>query len=55
MFIRNENFKQYINAYPVVSILIAINLVIYIMTLLPVLGDRNFLSRDEYKRLNPRR
>lgn len=42
MFIRNENFKQYINAYPVVSILIAINLVIYIMTLLPLLGDKIF-------------
>ena len=42
MFIRNENFKQYINAYPVVSILIAINLVVYIMTLLPRLGDEIF-------------
>lgn len=42
MFIRNENFKQYINAYPVVSILIATNLVVYIMTLLPSLGDRIF-------------
>ena len=39
MFIRNENFKQYIHAYPVVSILIAINLVAYITTLLPGLGD----------------
>ena len=34
MFIRNENFKQYINAYPVVSILIAINLVVYIIRLI---------------------
>ena len=42
MFIRNENFKQYINAYPVVSILIAINLVVYIVTLLPRLGDEIF-------------
>lgn len=42
MFIRNENFKQYIHAYPVVSILITINLVAYIMTLLPGLGDDIF-------------
>ena len=43
MFIRNENFKQYINAYPVVSTLITINLAIYIMTLIPKLGDEIFL------------
>ena len=42
MFIRNENFKQYINAYPVVSILIAINLVIYIIGLIPGVGDDIF-------------
>ena len=42
MFIRNENFKQYINAYPVVSTLITINLAIYIMTLIPKLGDEIF-------------
>ena len=42
MFIRNENFKQYIHAYPVVSTLIAINLVAYMMTLIPLLGDRIF-------------
>ncbi|MGM9948974.1 MAG: rhomboid family intramembrane serine protease [Lysinibacillus sp.] len=42
MFIRNENFKQYINAYPVVSTLITINLAVYIMTLIPKLGDEIF-------------
>ena len=42
MFIRNENFKQYINAYPVVSILIAINLVVYIIRLIPGVGDDIF-------------
>jgi rhomboid protease GluP len=35
MFIRNENFKQYINAYPVVATLITINLAVFIMTLIP--------------------
>lgn len=39
MFIRNENFKQYISAYPIVSSIIAINLIIYIMTFLPGIGD----------------
>lgn len=39
MFIRTENFKQYINAYPIVSCIIAINLFVYIMTLLPGIGD----------------
>lgn len=42
MFIRNENFKQYINAYPIVSTLITINLAVYIMTLIPKLGDEIF-------------
>lgn len=39
MFLRNENFKQYINAYPVVSILLAINLIVFVITLIPVIGD----------------
>ncbi len=42
MFIRNENFKQYINAYPVVATLITINLAIFIMTLIPNLGEEIF-------------
>lgn len=42
MFIRNENFKQYINAYPVVAALITINLAIFIMTLIPNLGEEIF-------------
>lgn len=42
MFIRNENFKQYINAYPAVATLITINLAIFIMTLIPNLGEEIF-------------
>lgn len=42
MFIRRENFKQYIRLYPVVSSLIAINLVVYLLTLIPGFG-RNLL------------
>lgn len=42
MFIRNENFKQYINAYPLVATLITINLAIFIMTLIPNLRKEIF-------------
>ncbi|KGR75857.1 rhomboid family intramembrane serine protease [Ureibacillus manganicus] len=33
MFIRRENFKQFIKFYPIVSLIIAINLIIYILTI----------------------
>jgi rhomboid protease GluP len=39
MFIRRENFKQYITLYPVVSSIIALNLVIYLFTLIPSFGE----------------
>lgn len=39
MFTRTENFKQYISYYPVVSIIIAINVLTYIGTILPGIGD----------------
>lgn len=39
MFIRRENFKQFIKFYPVVSAIIALNLIVYIITLLPNIGD----------------
>lgn len=42
MFIRRENFKQYISFYPVVSTLLAINLIVYLITLIPGLGDEVF-------------
>lgn len=40
MFIRRENFKQYITLYPVVSSIIAINLIIFILTLVPGFGTK---------------
>lgn len=43
MFTRRENFKQYIQFYPVVSTLIAINIFIYVITNLPIIGDQLFL------------
>jgi len=38
MFSRTENFKQYTSYYPVVSTLIAVNLILYVLTLVPVIG-----------------
>lgn len=38
MFSRTENFKQYTKYYPVVSTLIAANLILYVVTLLPGIG-----------------
>ncbi|MCM3758810.1 rhomboid family intramembrane serine protease [Sporosarcina aquimarina] len=39
MFIRTESFSQYIRLYPVVSTLIALNVVIHLLTFLPFIGD----------------
>ena len=39
MFIRRESFSEYLKFYPVVSTLIAINLLVHILTWIPVLGD----------------
>lgn len=39
MFNRTENFKQYTTYYPVVSTLLAANLILYVLTLLPVIGN----------------
>lgn len=44
MFIRRESFKQYIKLYPVVSTIIAINFIVYILTILPIIGDYVFYS-----------
>lgn len=38
MFNRTENFKQYTTYYPVVSALIAINIIIYLLDFVPVIG-----------------
>jgi len=42
MFVRTENFRQYIKYYPVVATIIALNLIIYILTMIPVIGDTIF-------------
>lgn len=38
MFIRRESFSEYLRLYPVVSTLIAINVLIHILSWIPVLG-----------------
>ena len=38
MFNRTENFKQYTSYYPVVSTLLAANLILYVLTILPGIG-----------------
>ena len=40
MFIRTESFKQYLRLYPVVSTLIALNLLVYLLGWFPILGSR---------------
>ncbi|WP_211653211.1 rhomboid family intramembrane serine protease [Planococcus alpniumensis] len=39
MFIRRESFSQYLKMYPVVSTLIALNVLIHLLTFLPMLGE----------------
>lgn len=38
MFIRRESFQQYIKMYPVVSTIIALNIIVYLITLIPGTG-----------------
>ncbi|MEO4054915.1 rhomboid family intramembrane serine protease [Solibacillus sp. CAU 1738] len=44
MFIRRESFSQYIKMYPVVSTIIAVNIIIFIITLIPGIGDEIFYA-----------
>lgn len=37
MFIRTESFKEFIRFYPIVTSIIAINIVLYLLTVLPIL------------------
>ncbi|WP_042476954.1 rhomboid family intramembrane serine protease [Bacillus ndiopicus] len=40
MFIRRESFQQYIKMYPIVSTIIALNIIAYIITLIPDFGTK---------------
>ena len=60
MFSRTENFSQYIRLYPVVTFFLALNLLIFVLTYIPFIGNQiyyvgmgvNFLiSEGEWWRL----
>ena len=60
MFSRTESFSQYIRLYPVVTFFLTLNILIYLVTLIPVIGTQvlytgvgvNFLiSEGEWWRL----
>lgn len=60
MFVRTENFSQYVRAYPIVTFLLALNIGIFILTWIPGIGNQlllfgigdNFLiANGEYWRL----
>ena len=40
MFTRRESFSEYIRFYPIVTIFLALNIGIFLITLLPVIGDQ---------------
>ncbi len=42
MFSRTESFSQYIRLYPVVTFFLAVNILIYLLTILPVIGGTLF-------------
>ena len=42
MFSRTESFSQYIKLYPTVSIILAINIIVHLLSLVPVFGDQIF-------------
>lgn len=39
MFVRTENFRQFIHYYPAVTALLAINIAVYFLKLIPFVGD----------------
>lgn len=60
MFNRNENLSLYIKKYPVISVLIGMNLVVYLLGLIPGIGNNLYalgiaynysISQGEYWRL----
>lgn len=44
MFSRTENFSQYTRLYPVVTFFLALNLLIFVLTYIPFIGDQIYIS-----------
>lgn len=44
MFIRRESFSQYIRLYPVVTFLLALNILIHLITILPFIGFKVYFG-----------
>ena len=43
MFSRTESFSQYIRLYPVVTFFLALNILIYLVTLIPFIGTTSII------------
>ncbi|MFC5588079.1 rhomboid family intramembrane serine protease [Sporosarcina soli] len=44
MFSRTENFSQYIRLYPVVTFFLALNILIFVLTYIPFIGNQIYLA-----------
>lgn len=44
MFIRRESFSQYIRLYPVVSVLLALNIFVHLLTMMPFIGKTIYFA-----------
>lgn len=44
MFSRTENFSQYIRLYPVVTFFLALNILIFVLTYIPFIGNQIYIA-----------
>ena len=46
MFSRTESFSQYIRLYPVVTFFLALNILIFLLTYVPIIGASTIFQRN---------